>query len=166
MWNLLWSNFTYCVVVQILCHPFASPCTHGWNVNGSWYTKRWFRCLCLLRRTREFALILWFCISLAQTPTKIGATNEASLAQHGSRIRVVVGGCWKFLAVAAVAVAVAVAAGAAAASWCCPILACVPLAGDGCPRAAVSHFEFLCTRSHVTTAVWVPVFSSPLWGVL
>ena len=59
------------------------------------------------------------------------------------------------LAVAAVAVAVAVAAGAgaAAAGWCCPILACVPLAGDGCPRAAVSYFEFLCTRSHVNTAV-------------
>ena len=56
------------------------------------------------------------------------------------------------VAVAAV-VAVAAGAGAAAAGWCYPVPACVSLAWYGCPRAAVSYFEFLCTRSHVNTAL-------------
>ena len=64
-------------------------------------------------------------------------------------------GAKNLLAVAAVAVAVAVAAaaGAGAAGWCCPVLACMSLAWYGRPRAAVSYFEFLCTRSHANTAV-------------
>ena len=63
----------YLVLKTVLCHPLRDIAPMGEVSMLAGKRDDGLVVLARSGRTRELALILWFCISLAQTPTRIGA---------------------------------------------------------------------------------------------